>query len=98
MEGVVIHDFRFRLKEPTKKEYQQVTAVKAPLRHKQKKKGALHHQSENCSGVRQSPFLCLCNSGNMVFNLLMMVFLRIKSLLRKNLSMERKKQDYYFCI
>ena len=31
MEGVVTHDFRFRLEEPTKKENQQVTAVKAPL-------------------------------------------------------------------
>lgn len=30
MEGVVTHDFRFRLEEPTKKENQQVTAVKAP--------------------------------------------------------------------
>lgn len=31
MEGVVTHDFRFRLEEPTKKGNQQVTAVKAPL-------------------------------------------------------------------
>jgi len=31
MEGVVTHDFRFRLEESTKKENQQVTAVKAPL-------------------------------------------------------------------
>ena len=31
MEGVVTHDFRFRLEKPTKKENQQVTAVKAPI-------------------------------------------------------------------
>jgi hypothetical protein len=31
MEGVVTHDFRFRLEEPTKKENQQMTAVKAPF-------------------------------------------------------------------
>ena len=44
------------------------------------------------------PFLCLCNSRNMVVNLLMMMFLRINSLLRKNLSVELKKLDFYFNI
>ena len=63
-----------------------------------KKKGALHHQSEHGSGVTQSPFLCLCNSRNMVVDLLTMVFLRLKSLLRKNLSVELKKLDFYFNI
>ena len=52
MEGVVTHDFRFRLEEPTKKENQQVTVVKA----------------------------------------------RTNSLLRKNLSVELKKLDFYFNI
>lgn len=58
----------------------------------------MHHQSEHGSGVTQSPFLCLCNSRNMVVNLLMMMFLRINSLLRKNLSVELKKLDFYFNI
>lgn len=35
-----------------------------------KKKEALHHQFEYCSGLKQSPFLCLCDSRNMVVKLL----------------------------
>ena len=53
MEGVVTHDFRFRLEEPTKKENQQVTAACGISK---KKKGALHHQSEHGSGVTQTLF------------------------------------------
>jgi hypothetical protein len=34
----------------------------------------------------------------MVVNLLMIMFLRINSLLRKNLSVELKKLDFYFNI
>ena len=99
MEGVVTHDFRFRLEEPTKKRKSTGDSRKSTACGiSKKKKGALHHQSEHGSGVTQSPFLCLCNSRNMVVNLLMMMFLRINSLLRKNLSVELKKLDFYFNI
>ena len=98
MEGVVTHDFRFRLEEPTKKRKSTGDSRKSTACGISKKERALHHQSEHGSGVTQSPFLCLCNSRNMVVDLLMMMFLRINSLLRKNLPVELKKLDFYFNI
>ena len=82
MEGVVTHDFRFRLEEPKRKSTGNSRKSTACGISK-KKKGALHHQSEHGSGVTQSPFLCLCNSRNMVVNLLMMMSLRKNSLSKK---------------
>ena len=103
MEGVVTHDFRFRLEEPRKKRKSTGDSRKSTACGiSKKRKGpciiSLNMVHEHGSGVTQSPFLCLCNSRNMVVDLLTMVFLRLKSLLRKNLSVELKKLDFYFNI
>ena len=96
MEGVVAHDFHFRLKEATKRISTGNSCKKHCLWHKQKRNGPCIISLNNIiKGVKQSPFLCLCNNRNMAANLLMMMLLSLNSLLRKNLFVELQKLNFH---
>ena len=73
--------------------------VKAPLWHKHKRKGPCLISLNYCLGVRQSPFLRLCDSRHtFVQNPFVRWCARIKPLLRKNLYEKKKIREIHFKI
>ena len=88
--------FRFRQKGQRKKK-NHLKPRKSTSWHRRKKKGALLHQSKHRLGVRQCPFLRLCDSRHTFVqnSFWAMVFRRTKPLLRKNLMNEGiKKREF----
>ena len=87
--------FRLRLKGTAKKKNRQ-KPVKAPLWHKHKRNGPCIISLNCCLGVRQSPFLRLCDSRHtFVQNPFVRWCARIKPLLRKNLYEIEKKSGRF---
>ena len=87
--------FRLRLKGTAKKKNRQ-KSVKAPLWHKHKRNGPCIISLNCCLGVRQSPFLRLCDSRHtFVQNPFVRWCARIKPLLRKNLYEIEKKSGRF---